>query len=89
MKYPIDSYAKALAAAIASQKGNAGQIEGNFVAILKKNGDESHAKKIVREAERFLRKGDGTKKIMLASARQLKKSPKEILGTTLGPEDAC
>lgn len=89
MKYPIYCYAKALAEAVVSKKGNAGQIERNFIAILKKNGDESHARKIIEESERFLRRKDGTKKIVLSSARPLKKSPKEVLGGILGPEDVC
>ena len=89
MKYPINSYAKALAEAILSKDGNAKQIEKNFIAILKKNGDESHAWKIIKESERFLRKKDGTKKIVLRSARPLKKSPEDILGEMLGPEDVC
>ena len=89
MKYSIHCYATALAEAIVSEKGNAGHIGKNFIAILKKNGDGSHAKKIIDETERFLRKNDGTKKIVLTSARPLKKTPKEILGGMLGPKDVC
>ena len=89
MKYPINSYAKALAEAILSKDGNSKQIEKNFIAVLRKNGDESHAWKIIKESEIVLRKKDGTKKIVLRSARPLKKSPKDILGEMLGPEDVC
>ena len=87
MKYPINCYAKALAEIIASQKGNAGQIERNFIAILKKNGDVSHAWKIIHETERFLRKKDGTRKVIVRSARPLQRAPKDILGGTLGLGD--
>ena len=89
MKYPINYYAKALAEAIISQKGNAGQIGRNFIAILKKNGDGTHARNIIAETERLLRVKDGTKKIVLTSARLLKKTPKDILGGILGPNDVC
>jgi len=89
MKYSVHYYAKAIAEVVASKKVSAAQIERNFAAILKKNGDESRAGKIVREAERLLRRKDGTKKIVLASARPLKKSAKEILGGMLGSGDAC
>ncbi len=89
MKYPIHSYAKALSEVIASKKESSAHIEKNFIAILRKNGDEMYAKKILEESERLLRKKDGTKKIVLASARPLKESSHTILGDVLGKNDVC
>jgi len=89
MKYPINHYARALAEIIASKKEHVAHIEKNFIAILKKNGDEMYAKKILEESERLLRKKDGTKKIILGSARPFVKHPKDILGNLLGSNDVC
>ena len=39
--------------------------------MLRRSGDEAHADKIIKEAERILRKEDGTRSVVFESARPL------------------
>jgi F0F1-type ATP synthase delta subunit len=75
MKYPTHIYAKALAEVIAdsSKEGEAysTKVVKNFLALVRRNGDESHLHKILEEAARFARRASGIRKVNVESARAL------------------
>jgi F0F1-type ATP synthase delta subunit len=75
MKYAAHTYAKALVAVLEDIKSSGmardAEIAKNFLALVKKNGDESHLGKILEEASRFARGKDGVRKVTIASAREL------------------
>jgi len=76
MKYTAHVYAKALAEVIAdsSKKGgeaDSAKIVRNFLALVRRNGDESHLRKIIEEAARFARGKAGIRKVTVAAARTL------------------
>jgi F0F1-type ATP synthase delta subunit len=87
MKYPAHIYAKALAGAITAPGARAEAIAKNFMALLAKNGDEGHAKKILEEAARFARGQEGIHKIVLESARPLTAKQKKELTQFVKPSD--
>ncbi|MBU6500993.1 MAG: F0F1 ATP synthase subunit delta [Patescibacteria group bacterium] len=77
MKYPAHIYAKALAEVITTPGVDAEVIVKNFSALLRKNGDEVHAQKIVEEAARFARGKAGIRKVIIESARTLTSKQKK------------
>jgi F0F1-type ATP synthase delta subunit len=91
MKYPAHIYAKALVEVLSDQKtsGTAhdAEVAKNFLALIKKNGDESHLKKILEEASRFARGKSGVRKVTIASARELSPSQTETMGRFVKPGD--
>jgi F0F1-type ATP synthase delta subunit len=77
MKYAPHIYAKALVEVLATFKGSKAEedtLAKNFLALVKKNGDEGHLKKILEEASRFARGKSGLRKVTIASARDLSSS---------------
>lgn len=88
MKYLAATYGKALAAVIVSAKGkNDAAIEKNFLALVRKNGDEANFKKILDQAEFFLRKSTGMRGITVVSARPLQKGVGKLLKEIMKPGD--
>lgn len=89
MKYPVTIYAKALSLAII-EAGPAGEdgIARNFTALLRKNGDEAGAKKIIKEAWRIVRTKQGLQEVVLESARPLTGEHAKSLRGLAGPKDA-
>jgi F0F1-type ATP synthase delta subunit len=87
MKYPALIYAKALAAIAIDPKANSGEVTKNFMALLRKNGDESHARKIVEETARIFRRTSGLRKVTIESARPLSKKQKNALAGILKKDD--
>lgn len=90
MKYPAHIYAKALAEAITSPeaKGARGaEIAANFLALLRKNGDEAHARKIIEEAARMARGKGGIRKLTVESARPLTVAQEKMVRALTKPED--
>lgn len=80
MKYPAHIYAKALAEVITDANAkNEREAEKNFLSLLRKNGDESHLRKIVEEAARFARGKRGIRKVIIESARPLKESQRKTM----------
>src|SRR3989344_5635797 len=70
MKYPSHIYAKALAGAITDPNAKAGEeIMKNFMALVIKNGDGAHLKKIVSETARLVHRKSGVRDVTLESAR--------------------
>jgi F0F1-type ATP synthase delta subunit len=89
MKYPVRTYAKALSEAMIMTHGkSAGEIQKNFLELLRRSGDEAHLAKILEETERLLRAKDGTKKFTVRIARAQKKSAREFVKHLIGPNDA-
>ncbi|HEX4103979.1 MAG TPA: F0F1 ATP synthase subunit delta [Candidatus Paceibacterota bacterium] len=72
MKYPTHIYAKALAEVIVTaKKGEEAKVAANFIALVRKGGDEVHLRKIVEEAARFVRGKSGVRKVTIGMARTL------------------
>ena len=71
MKYPAHIYAKALAEAIAHAKGKAAEdaVLKNFIALVRRNGDEGNIRKLVEEAARMVRGKSGVRKVTIETAR--------------------
>ncbi len=88
MKYSIEQYAKALVAVI-SEVGPEREpmIPGNFRKLLRENGEEVRAKKILDRAEQLLREKNGIREVVFESARKLKAEHEKELGKFLGAND--
>ncbi len=88
MKYSAHIYAKALAEVLADAKpAHEAQIAKNFLALVRRNGDEMHLRKILEEAARMARGKGGVRKVTLETARQLGQPQREILKSFLKPSD--
>ena len=89
MKYSAYFYAKAFAE-LASRKlthAEEAKFVKNFLAVIAKNNDSHELKKILGATEKMVREKTGTRKIILESARDIKKTPREILGKFLRASD--
>ncbi|SRR5258708_4965891 len=88
MKYPAHIYGKALAEAIvaATVKDRDGIVK-NFLALVRKNGDEPFLRKIVTEAERFVREAEGLRKVTVEVAREPGAHAKAFIKTFAKPGD--
>jgi F0F1-type ATP synthase delta subunit len=92
MKYPAHIYAKALAEVIgnSSKESNAKEsatIVKNFLALVRRNGDEAHLRAIVEEAARFARGKAGIRKVSVESARALTAAQEKEVGKFLKTGD--
>jgi F0F1-type ATP synthase delta subunit len=88
MRYSLKNYGQALAEAILNERGSrATVVAKNFVRILGRNGDEVHAKKILREAERILQRADGIRSVVFESARPLGAGQEKALAAFTKPGD--
>lgn len=87
MKYSVHTYAKALVEAIEDPKVKDDAIEKNFLAVVRKYGDESHFRQILEEASRLARGKSGIRKVTVESARSLSDSQKKILAQFMKPQD--
>jgi len=89
MKYPVTAYAKALGEAITATEGRRNEeIIKNFLALVRKNGDEARLPKILHETEQFLREKDGTKQFVVESARPLEKRAEALFKGMEKPGDS-
>lgn len=85
MRYSAHTYAKALVEVLAdAEKAKAGakdeeRIAKNFLALVSRNGDEMHLKRILDEASRFARGKDGIRKVTVESARKLTDIQKKMV----------
>jgi F0F1-type ATP synthase delta subunit len=86
MKYPVSTYAEALAQVVL-ESGDSTVAAKNFIALLRKNGDEKHLGKILGESERLIHREQGIKEIVVESARKLKQPPRALLKDLAKPED--
>jgi F0F1-type ATP synthase delta subunit len=88
MRYSIDQYAKALATAIIEAKpGEESAIQKNFQELLRRNGEDAHAKKILDLAGRLLRAKTGVREVIFESARKLTPAHEKELGKFLKADD--
>jgi len=89
MKYPAHTYAKALAEAILGSKGKAAEdtVVKNFIALVRKNGDEASLRKIVEEAARMVGPRSGIRKLTIESARELTAAQEKLLKAFVRPGD--
>jgi F0F1-type ATP synthase delta subunit len=91
MKYSVHTYAQALVEVIDDQSKSKkladGVIEKNFLALVRKNGDEGQLAKILDEALRLARGKSGIRQVMIESARALSASQKEELKHFMQPHD--
>jgi F0F1-type ATP synthase delta subunit len=79
MKYSIHDYAKALDQALADPKANQQALAKNFIALVRRNGDEGRLKKILEEAGRLVRRKAGLREVRIASARPLGKTQEKTI----------
>ena len=90
MKYPAHIYAQALVGAIMDPNAAPGEeIVKNFLALVLKNGDGVHLKKIVAETARLVHRRSGVRDVTLESARPLHATQKKTMRDHFaGPHDA-
>jgi len=86
MKHSVSIYAKALTDVVLEGKDR-GTAAKNFLALLRRNGDERHLGKIIEESEILIRRKKGTRKITVESARKLDRSPRALLKDFAKPGD--
>jgi F0F1-type ATP synthase delta subunit len=79
MKYSAHMYAKALVEVLGDPKSRDAAIEKNFLALIKRNGDEGQLKKILEEASRFARGKSGVRQVTIESARELAPAQKNAI----------
>jgi F0F1-type ATP synthase delta subunit len=91
MKYAPHVYAKALVEVLADSPGHRkksdDELAKNFIALVRKNGDERQLRKILEEASRFARGKSGVRKVVIASARELSASQSEHIDHFIKPGD--
>jgi F0F1-type ATP synthase delta subunit len=91
MKYAPHIYAKALVEVLSTPAGRGAmsddEIAKNFLAMVTKNGDERHLRKILEEASRFARGKSGVRKVTVESARALGASQKAAVEHFIKPGD--
>lgn len=91
MKYSAHIYAKALVEVLSDEeKGSAkdqDRIAKNFIALVRKNGDEGHLRKILEEAAIMARGKSGIRQVTIESARVLSSSQKSALAHFMRPSD--
>lgn len=92
MKYPAHIYAKALAEVIGDSSKKSDEKEDavivrNFLALVRRNGDEAHLRKILEEAARFARGKAGIRKVSVESARALSNAQEKQIASFLKAGD--
>jgi F0F1-type ATP synthase delta subunit len=89
MKYSAYTYAQALAGAITDPNAAPSEeIMKNFIALVLKNGDGAHLKRIVAETVRLVHRKNDIRDVTLESARPLGEAQKKIaLGHFAQPND--
>lgn len=93
MKYSTHLYAKALIEVLSdaqtkgvSEKDEA-RLADNFIALVRRHGDEMHLKNILEEASRLARGRGGLRRVILESARPLTSSQKNEAAKFLRNDD--
>jgi F0F1-type ATP synthase delta subunit len=87
MKYSTQNYAKALAETIVDGGAKEDVIMRNFLALVRKNGDESHLPAIIESAARLVRSENGIRKVTISSARPFGKAQEKMLEHFMKPGD--
>lgn len=91
MRYPVYAYAKALASVLIEVKGK-GEAQKhaaakNFIALVRRSGDEAHLKKILDEAARLVRARENIRKLTIESARELTPAQEALVEQLTKPDD--
>ena len=89
MKYAPKIYARAFAE-IAAEKMSANEekkIIGNFLSLIKKNGDWRSLEKIIGESEKNLAVKNGLKRILIETARELPRETEKLTSQIAGKND--
>jgi F0F1-type ATP synthase delta subunit len=82
MKYSVHTYAQAFVEALEDREGkikDEATLGKNFLALVRRYGDESHLPNILDEASRLARGKSGIRQITIESARELSISQKTAL----------
>jgi F0F1-type ATP synthase delta subunit len=96
MKYSPHTYAKALVAVLADVRTKRGggdderedaRIADNFVALVRRNGDEGNLPRILEEASHLARGIGGVRRVVLESARPFTAAQRKHAGTFLTEGD--
>lgn len=87
MKYSVNTYAKALAEVAMDPKTNEAEAIKNFLALVRRNGDESHLRNIVAAAARLMWGKAGMRKVTIESARKLAYPAKTMFSSFIKPQD--
>ena len=91
MKYPAHIYAKALVEVLGDEDHHAmkeqDRVAKNFLAIVRKNGDEGYLRKILEEAAVMARGKSGVRQVTIESARELGAAQKATLKHFIQPGD--
>jgi F0F1-type ATP synthase delta subunit len=92
MKYSPHVYAEALVEVLSAPATEPGkktddELAKNFLALVRKNGDERYLRKILEEASRFARGKSGVRKVTIESARPLIPSQKALIAHFVKPGD--
>ena len=90
MKYPASTYAKALVEALTTAKGSEDKraMADRFVALVRLSDDEAHLPKILDQADRLLRRENGTRRLVVESARALDAKLKQLVASLANQGDA-
>ncbi len=93
MKYPAHIYAKALVEVLADEEKKGAftkeqqRVADNFVALVRRNGDEAHLRKLLEEASRMARGLGGARKVIVESARPFTSSQRKEVERFIKKED--
>ncbi len=92
MKSAPHVYAEALVEVLSAPATEPGkktddELAKNFLALVRKNGDERYLRKILEEASRFARGHSGVRKVTIESARALIPSQKALIAHFVRPGD--
>lgn len=84
MKYAPHVYARALVEVLDAPAAHHGpraddELAKNFLALVRRNGDERYLRKILEEASRFARGKSGMRKVTVESARALTPTQQKAL----------
>ena len=88
MRYPADTYAKALLASLEGKSGEEQQsIMRRFLAAVKKFGDEKNLPKILVAFELLTVKRNGGREVVMESAREIPATLRKELEARFKSED--
>ncbi len=90
MKYSAHTYAEALVEALAGAEGrDAGAaMAERFLELVRRNGDELHLPSILGETDRLMRRRDGTRRLIVESARTLDAGARSLVASLARKGDA-
>jgi F0F1-type ATP synthase delta subunit len=90
MRYSTNTYAKAFVEALVAAKGAESEevMAKNFLALVRRGGDEARLPKILDEADRMMRIRSKTRRLVVESARGLDANAKSLVAAIARSGDA-